>query len=232
MSAGVGSPDDEKVEAQKRTSAAWELLAILPPKDYAKKLLSEEEDLRDTFENTLSGSSSTLEKLDLLLLPRKNADCEEAEEETDSKDEDAEHGQACSGVGAEAATPRKKNKRPCKSKRLRYRKLVTELEEMAADDPENFHFEQVRLPPSLAGNERLQKKIQARLERASENARHSNTNTAQPPTPPMVRHTGPVMATPGMPYSRGLGPAPVPLNRPLMATEPPQQHVCRMRMSL
>lgn len=66
---------------------------------------------------------------------------------------------------AEPAPSRKgrQAKRPCKSKRLRYKNLMARLEEKVREDPAGFDVESLQLPPSLVFNEKVLQKIKARL---------------------------------------------------------------------
>jgi len=65
---------------------------------------------------------------------------------------------------AHSKVKRKGKRRPCKGKRDRYRKLVSVSMDRIDQDPEAFDVQQMELPPSIANNASLRKKITARLE--------------------------------------------------------------------
>lgn len=94
-------------------------------------------------------------------------DLEDEDEGEDVEDESgsAEWTETGASSNSPARTGRRRAKRPCKTKRLRYRKLVTRLTEEMTEDPGHFDFDRAELPPSVAADEMLRGKLQRRLMR-------------------------------------------------------------------
>lgn len=61
--------------------------------------------------------------------------------------------------------------RPCKSKRERYRKIVTNLSKAVEEDPDGFDLGSLTLPPLISTNSRVREKLTARLKQQAERAR-------------------------------------------------------------
>lgn len=74
---------------------------------------------------------------------------------------------------------RRSKVRPCKSKRYRYRKLVNHLTEGLKADPDSFKLEEERMPPSIAANPILMKKLTNRMNNLLESIKAENMQKEQ-----------------------------------------------------
>jgi len=70
--------------------------------------------------------------------------------------------------------------RPCKDKRDRYKKILNNLADQIAENPDNFAPEAVQLPTSIAKNEYVKQRMLSRL---SDVATKSSANRSPPAAP-------------------------------------------------
>lgn len=98
----------------------------------------------------------------------------------DSEDEDAsdpeDGGQECSNAGAAVegdANTRKerRRRRPNKAKRERFKTFLEKLDAHVRADPENFNFEEVSAPASIAADPHLLSQIKSRAEELAKEQR-------------------------------------------------------------
>mmetsp|Transcript_86956 Transcript_86956/g.210984 ORF Transcript_86956/g.210984 Transcript_86956/m.210984 type:complete len:227 (+) Transcript_86956:53-733(+) len=87
---------------------------------------------------------------------RSTATVEEELKAPDDKAEEEEDDDWDEGEGGH-------RRRPCKAKRMRYRKLVDKLMEEVRKDPANFDFKALALPPSVVEDPRIVVKLKKRL---------------------------------------------------------------------
>mmetsp|Transcript_54685 Transcript_54685/g.158841 ORF Transcript_54685/g.158841 Transcript_54685/m.158841 type:complete len:207 (+) Transcript_54685:81-701(+) len=80
---------------------------------------------------------------------------------------EATEGNGDEGASAPAA---RRRIRPCKSKRKLWRRVVEELEERVAQDPESFDAEGFKLPESLKSNGDIVERVRTQLKEAAARA--------------------------------------------------------------
>uniref|UniRef100_A0A7S0A800 Uncharacterized protein n=1 Tax=Pyrodinium bahamense TaxID=73915 RepID=A0A7S0A800_9DINO len=105
------------------------------------------------------------------------------DEESESE-HGAEPGTAAGGQG-ETHRASRGGRRPCKSARLRYARLVARLENAIVKDPEGFHFGDQELPKQVRTNATLTGKLATRLSRfqAAERQKRAQASLEQSSAP-------------------------------------------------